>query len=130
VCEKHGVAVGGTSGVQTKAAGGSGGAGGGGGGGGNGGNGGKQKQQTKQWDGKGATGGGAGRFQPSMSGRTAAKVGSIFVCHRYNKPLGCGRPKQGQGCIGWNGQIFAHNCNATKANGEYCLEVHPKKDHN
>jgi hypothetical protein len=130
VCEKHGVAVGGTSGVQTKAAGGSGGVGGGSGGGGNGGNAGKQKQQTKQWDGKGATGGGAGRFQPSMSGRTAAKVGSIFVCHRYNEPLGCGRPKQGQGCKGWNGQIFAHNCNATKANGEYCLEVHPKKDHN
>jgi hypothetical protein len=133
VCEKHGVAVGGTSGVQAKAAGGSGGGGGGGGGnggGGNGGNGGKQKQQTKQWDGKGSAGGGGGRFQPSMSGRTAAKVGSVFVCHRYNEPLGCGRPKQGQGCRGWNGQVFAHNCNATKANGEYCLEVHPKKDHN
>jgi hypothetical protein len=125
VCERHGVGQG-TSNVQGKGA---------AGGGGSSGNGRKLNNQQKQWDGKGpGNGSGAGRQwdkgpRQGTSGRTAAKVGSVFVCHRYNEPQGCGRPKQGQGCRGWNGQIFAHNCNVMKANGEYCLEVHPKKDH-
>jgi len=132
VCERHGVS--GTSGVPSRPAAAKGGDGNGGNGGGK-----QRQQQGRQWENRGGNGGGApgggrqwdGRFQQNgVQGRTAAKVGSIFVCHRFNEPQGCGRPKQGQGCRGWNGQVFAHNCNATKPNGEYCLEVHPKKDHN
>jgi hypothetical protein len=132
VCERHGVS--GTSGVPSRPAAAKGGDGNGGNGGGK-----QRQQQGRQWENRGGNGGGGagggrqwdGRFQQNgAQGRTAAKVGSIFVCHRFNEPQGCGRPKQGQGCRGWNGQVFAHNCNATKQNGEYCLEVHAKKDHN
>lgn len=61
--------------------------------------------------------------------RPPPKVGSIFVCYRYNDPVGCNRQQQGQGCKGLKGQVFAHACAAIKQNGDYCLGGHSKQQH-
>ena len=93
------------------------GTGGHGGGGGNGGAG--QRGADKK----------AGKFQVGSTQKAVAKVGSSFVCHKYNEPVGCPRFPQGQGCRGKNNQVFAHNCNALKNDGSFCLGVHPRHQH-
>ena len=70
-----------------------------------------------------------GKFKPGTTSPAVAKVGSSFVCHKYNEPVGCPRFPQGQGCRGKNNQVFAHNCNFLKADGSFCLGVHPKHQH-
>ncbi len=68
-------------------------------------------------------GGGPGQKRPPP------KMGSFFVCYRYNEKNGCDRQLQGQVCKGPNGQVFAHACTAVKQNGEYCLGNHTKQQH-
>ena len=77
----------------------------------------------------GGQGGGGGRFMVGGSRPAVARVGSVFVCHRYNEAVGCGRVVQGQGCKGANSQMFAHNCNARKKDGSFCLGLHPAYKH-
>ena len=101
-----------------------GGQGGSGQGGGNGGGGGGQGSRSS-----GGQGGGGGRFVPGGTRPAVARVGSVFVCHRFNEAVGCGRVAQGQGCKGANNQMFAHNCNARKKDGSFCLGLHPAFKH-
>ena len=101
-----------------------GGQGGSGQGGGNGGGGGGQGSRSS-----GGQGGGGGRFMPGGTRPAVARVGSVFVCHRFNEAVGCGRVAQGQGCKGANNQMFAHNCNARKKDGSFCLGLHPAFKH-
>lgn len=67
--------------------------------------------------------------QPAPVQMAVARVGSLFVCHRFNEQHGCGRTPSGQGCLGLGGRIFAHACNAKKADGEFCLGNHPAPKH-
>ena len=93
-------------------------------GGGNGGGDGGQGSRSS-----GGQGGGGGRFMPGGTRPAVARVGSVFVCHRFNEAVGCGRVAQGQGCKGANNQMFAHNCNARKKDGSFCLGLHPAFKH-
>lgn len=77
-------------------------------------------------DGKNNRGGKGAHFVPDGFKMKVCKVGSLYVCHRYNDPPGCARTAQGQGCKTPKGQVFAHNCNFLKKNGEFCLAVHPR----
>ena len=79
--------------------------------------------------GGGGQGGGGDRFKAGGTQPAVARVGSVFVCHRYNEAVGCGRVVQGQGCKGANSQMFAHNCNARKKDGSVCLGLHPAYKH-
>jgi hypothetical protein len=95
-----------------------------------------EKRETEKGGGKagehsGAQKGGKQAPKQNMSGQTRrppARVGSIFVCYRFNEK-GCVRQLQGQGCTTPGGQLFAHACNAVKPNGEYCLGNHSKPQH-
>lgn len=88
---------------------------------------------TKRGKNKGSGGGGFSGPPPAPNRKhqdgfrmNVCKVGSLYVCHRFNDPPGCAREVQGQGCKTPKGQAFAHNCNFLKNNGEYCLAAHPR----
>ena len=79
--------------------------------------------------GRGGRGGITRGSRPGNDRAAPAKLGNLFVCHAFNEHTGCKRPKQGQGCRNLNGQLFAHNCNFKKTDGDYCLGGHEKFNH-
>ena len=73
--------------------------------------------------------GGASGQKDNGSNRLVAKLGTSFVCHRFNETIGCPRFLMGLGCRGKNNQVFAHVCNYLKNDGKFCLDSHPKFQH-
>ena len=78
---------------------------------------------------QGRSGSGGGGSGAKPVGEGVAMLGLLFVCHRYNESGGCPRFLMAQGCRGKNNQVFAHNCNAKKQDGSFCLGAHPRHQH-
>ena len=91
-----------------------------------------------------ATRGGRGGFRGTSTNRggirggwqargAAATFQGNAVCYHYNsRPAnaggssGCSRPAAGAGCDNGRGGIYAHVCNFSLGNGQFCLQPHPR----